>query len=71
MTASAGLHKGREQGLAVVTDRSAPAHGQPDILQLPADVAEIGVDDLAGQHLVAGADYLDPHAQVCPLVVAP
>ena len=34
---------------------------EPDILELLCHVAEIGVDDLAGEHLVAGADDLDPH----------
>ena len=51
-----------QQALAVVADRRAPAHRQPDILELLAHVAEIGVDDLAGEDFVAGADDLDAHA---------
>ncbi len=53
--------KRREQFLAVVADDRAPADRQPEILELLAHIAEIGVDDLAGQHLVAGADDLDAH----------
>ncbi len=60
--ARAGLGERRQQRLAVVAHRRAPAHGEADILELLADVAEIGVDDLAGENLVAGADDLDPHA---------
>jgi hypothetical protein len=59
--APAGVQKRRQQGVAVVADRRSPAHRQADILQLLGDVAEVGVDDLAGQHLVAGADDLDQH----------
>ena len=59
--ALAGFKKRREQCLAVVADRRAPAHRQPDILELLRDIAEIGVDDLAGQDFVAGADDFDLH----------
>ena len=61
--ALAGLQKRGEQRLAVVADRRAPAHRQPDILELLRDIAEIGVDDLAGQDFVAGADDFDLHGQ--------
>jgi hypothetical protein len=54
-----GEVEGAEQAGAVVADRGAPDDGQAGILQLLAHVAEIGVDDLAGEHLVAGADDLD------------
>src|SRR6516225_8666491 len=54
--------KCREQFLAVVTDGRSPAHRQPEILELLGHIAEVRVDDLAGQHLVAGADDLDAHA---------
>ncbi len=62
--ALAGLAECGEQRLAVVADRRAPAHGKAEILELLADIAEITVDDLAGQHLVAGADDLDLHARI-------
>ena len=51
-----------QQVVAIVADRRLPRHREPEILQLLADVAEIGVDDLAGEHLVAGADDFDTHA---------
>ena len=38
--------------------------GEPDVLELLAHVAEVGVDDLAGQDLVAGADDLDAHVPI-------
>jgi hypothetical protein len=60
------MEKRRQQGVAVVADRRAPAHRQPDILELLRHVAEIGVDDLAGQDLVAGADDLDLHSVIRP-----
>ena len=60
--ALAGQPKRREQFLAVVADGRPPAHRQPEILELLGHIAEIGIDDLAGQHFVAGADDLDAHA---------
>ena len=54
--------EGREQFLAVVADDRPPADRKPEILELLRHIAEIGIDDLAGQHLVAGADDLDAHA---------
>src|SRR5262249_44242519 len=60
--ALAGELEGAEQALAVVADGGLPAHGEADVLELLAHVAEVGVDDLAGQHLVARADDLDAHA---------
>jgi hypothetical protein len=48
-----------QQVLPVVADRGLPLHGEPHVLQLLGDVAEVGVDDLAGQHLVPRADHLD------------
>src|SRR5205085_2066002 len=47
---------------SAVAGGRAPAHGETEILELLADIGEIAVDDLAGQHLVAGADDLDLHA---------
>jgi hypothetical protein len=37
-------------------------HREPDILEFLAHVAEVGVDDLAGEHFVSRADDLDAHA---------
>ena len=65
MTASARSRrqpKRREQFLAVVADGCPPAHRQPEILELLAHIAEVRVDDLAGQDFVAGANDLDAHA---------
>ena len=60
--ALAGHAKRRQQLLAVVADDRSPGDRQPEILELLAHIVEIGVDDLAGQDLVAGADDLDAHA---------
>src|SRR5262249_21260325 len=51
-----------EQLLTVIPDGRPPARRQPEILDLLAHIAEVGVDDLAGQNLVAGADDLNAHA---------
>jgi len=59
--AACGQPERLQQSLAIVADRRAPDDRQPDILELLAHVAEVRVDDLAGQHLVAGADDLDAH----------
>src|SRR5437870_1634532 len=56
-----GKLKGPEQALAVVAHRGLPLHGEAHVLQLLAHVAEVGVDDLAGEDLVARADDLEPH----------
>src|SRR5439155_26812334 len=50
-----------QQALAVVADRRFPCEREPDVLEPLADEGEVGVDDLAGQDLVAGADDLDAH----------
>src|SRR5262249_58434456 len=57
----AGQTEGLQETLAIVTDRRLPRHRQPHVLGLLADVRKVGVDDLAGQALVAGTDDLDPH----------
>src|SRR6202035_2432294 len=59
---SPGHSKRREQFLAIIADGRPPAHREPEILELLGHIAEIGVDDLAGQNLVPGADDLDAHA---------
>src|SRR5207247_417136 len=59
--AGAGQAEGLQQALAIVADGRLPRDRQPDVLELLADVSEVGVDDLAGEHLVAGADHLDAH----------
>ena len=56
-----GELEGQQQALAIVADRRLPLHREPDVLELLAHVAEVRVDDLAGQHLVARADDLDAH----------
>ena len=53
----------QQQALAVVADGGLPRDGEADVLELLAHVAEVGVDDLAGQDLVAGADDLDTHGR--------
>ncbi len=52
----------KEQTLAIVSDRGFPLYRKPEILELLADVAEVGVDDLAGEDFVTGAYDFDPHA---------
>ena len=59
--ALSGELEGQQQALAIVADRRLPLHREPDVLELLAHVAEVGVDDLARQHLVARADDLDAH----------
>ena len=66
MTASARSPDSRNA--ASNSSRSSPTivpqlHRQPEILELLGHIAEIGIDDLAGQHFVAGADDLDAHAR--------
>ena len=61
---SAGVQERLQQTVAVVADRGAPMDGKPDIFELLGHVAEIGVDDLAGQNFVAGADDLDAHVSI-------
>src|SRR4030095_8214512 len=56
-----GEEEGAHQALPVVAHRGFPRHGQAHVLELLAHVGEVGVDDLARQHLVAGADDLDSH----------
>ena len=63
--ALAGLTEGLQQARPVVADRGAPVHGQPDIAQAARHVAVVGVDGLAGQDLVAGAQ--DFYAHGAPL----
>jgi hypothetical protein len=53
--------EGGEQGIAVVAHGGFPVDGQADIFQLLRHVTEVGVGDLAAEHLVAGADDLDAH----------
>ena len=48
-----------EQGRAVVADDLGPADGYAHFLEPLRDRVVVGVDDLAGQNLVAGADHLD------------
>ena len=54
-----------QQALAVVADGGAPVHRQPDVLELLAHVAEVGIDDLAGEDFVSRADDLDAHGVSC------
>jgi len=54
--------KRREQLLAVIADDRSPSDREPEILELLRHIAEVGIDDLAGQDFVAGADDLDAHA---------
>ena len=63
----AGVQERSEQRIAVVADRRPPAHRQPDILELLADMAEIGVDDFAGEDFVAGTDDFDQHEPSHPM----
>src|SRR3989440_8438279 len=53
--------KGTQEALAVVAHRRLPGDREADVLDLLADVREVGVDDLAGEDLVAGTDDLDAH----------
>ena len=53
--------KGAQEALAVVTDRRLPGDREAHVLELLADVSEVGVDNLAGEDLVAGTDDLDAH----------
>ena len=55
-----------QQILAIIADSGFPAHGKTKILKLLSDVAEIRIDDLAGENLVPGADNLDVHAGHSP-----
>ena len=64
--ALAGLAEVRQQARAVVADRGAPVHGQPDLAEPAGDVAVIAVDGLAGEDFVAGAEYF--HAHVGPII---
>ena len=56
--------EGAQQVLPIVADRGLPLHGEPNVLQLLGDIAEIGVDDLSRQHLVARANHLDVQAHL-------
>ena len=56
-----GQREGQQEVLPVVADGRPPPDRQPDVLELLSDVAEIGVDDLARQDFIAGADDLDAH----------
>ena len=51
--------EGGAQLRPVVAHRGLARHRQAEFGQAPAEAAEIGVDGLAGQHLVAGADHFD------------
>src|SRR5204862_6587132 len=53
--------KGTQEALAVVAHRRLPGDREADVLELLADVREVGVDDLAAEDLVAGTDDLDAH----------
>ena len=57
----AGLAEGLQQAGAVVADRGAPMDREPDVAEPPRHVAVVGVDRLAGQDLVAGAEDFDAH----------
>ena len=59
--------EGRQQCLPVVTHGGAPIDRQPDILELLGHVRKVGIDDLAGEHFVAGAENLDAHFCQCPV----
>ncbi len=59
--ALSGEFEGQQQAVAIVADGGLPAHRQAHVLQLLRDVAEVGVDDLAGEHFVAGAYDFDAH----------
>src|SRR4029453_7756517 len=61
--ALAGLAESLQEAFPVVADGGAPVHGQPDIAEPPRHVAVIGVDGLAGQDLVAGAQDFYAHAR--------
>ncbi len=69
--ALASLTECSQQRLAVIAYCRAPTHRQSEILELLADVTEVAIDDLAGQHLVSGADDLDLHARILPPLAAP
>ena len=51
-----------QQRLPIVADRRPPLDLEPDVPELLADVAEIGVDGGAGQDLVTRADDFDAHS---------
>ena len=55
-----------EQALPIVADGGLPPDGEPDVLEPLAHVAEVGIDDLARQDLVARADDLDVHGRLSP-----
>ena len=62
LSARAGELEREQQVLAIIADRRLPSDRQADVLQLLRNVAEVGVEYLAGEHLVAGADHFDAHA---------
>ena len=56
-----GLPEGLQQVRPVVAHGDSPPHREAVILQLLGHVGKIGIDDLAGEHLVTGADHFDAH----------
>jgi hypothetical protein len=56
-----GELEGLEQALPVVAHGGFPADGEPHVGKLLAHVAEVGIDGLAREHFVTGADDLEPH----------
>ena len=57
----AGMAEGSQQAFPIIADGRAPVNREPDVLELLAHVAEVGVDDLAGEDFVSRADDLDAH----------
>ena len=66
--ALARLPEGLEQGVAIVADRRAPMHVESDFRQASRHETVIGVDRLAGQDLVTGAQDFDSHQAPPPPV---
>ena len=60
--------EGGAQLRPVVAHRGLARHRQAELRQAAAEPAEIGVDGLAGQHLVAGADNFDAQELRSPRV---
>src|SRR5262249_36625431 len=62
-----GESKREQQALAIVSHLCFPTEREPELLELLAYVAEVGVDDLAGENLAPRAYDFYPHASACPL----
>ena len=67
--ALAGELKREQQIFAIVADSGFPFDGKAAVFELLGDIAEIGIDDFAGEYFVAGADDFDAHFCSCAVCV--